>query len=232
MGDELIGHVLETLERAGLRAEAAYPAGRWVQATEPLAAVELHDLDFSGGQAKLTVWVLSPGTLGGLACQNAAAAAAAALYGAGMDVHMSRMEFQSRNDCFCIGLEVALAAHFDEAWSIGDRWSITCGDTLLEGVESFRAVRDQGRRVVGAFCQSAPVAVTPGNGGWTLTLVQWVRGTEDSQTEPFALVLADGSKTITYTGCHWNREEWEHLQGGLRRTRTGFALGREVSRDE
>ncbi len=224
---EFLDYVTQLLAQGGIRVGEEYPAGRWVHIETPLAAVGLRGMDFDGGQVQVNVRVLSPRVLGGRRCQQAALEVLTVLHGAGVDCRMEEMEFLEGSDCFCITVTAALDAVFGADWALGKRWRITCGGEALEQVTSFRAVRDQGRRVVGAFCQSEGVSVTPGRGAWELTLVQ--SGGEDVQEEPFALTLEDGDRSITYTGCHWNREEWDHHQGGSRRTRTGFALGREVT---
>ncbi len=227
MGTEFLTYVRDLLRKGGIRAGEEYPAGRWVQIQSPVAAVGLSGMDPHGGVVHIAVRVLSPRILGGWECQCAAAEATRVLYEKGLTVRMGQMSFLEDSDCFCIELEVTLSLVAQGDWPMGQRWKLTCGGEPLTGVESFRAVRDQGRRVVGTFCQSDPVAVTPGNGGWALTLVQWC-AEEDRQTEPFTLTVEDGERQIVFSGCHWNTEQWEHLQQGLRRTRTGFALKREV----
>ncbi len=225
---EFLEYVTGLLTGAGIRAGEEYPAGRWLRLQVPGAAVGLGGVDFEAGMILVRVKVLSPRTLGGWACQNAALEILAILHGAGLPGQMGEMEFLEGSDSFCIPIDLRLSGVFGESWSLGQRWTIRCGGTVLEQVEDFRAVRDQERRVIGASCQAQPVGVSPGHGAWVITLTQ--NGGEDVQQEPFVLTLEDGQQTITYSGCHWNREEWRCHQGGLKRVRTGFALGREVQR--
>lgn len=230
MGYELLNTVVELLRAAGLRAGEVYPAGEQVEILSPAAAVGLRSLDSRAGCAVVQVRLLSPRLLGGWCCQCTAAKAEAVLTEAGMRCESGEMEYLSGTDCFCILLTVE-ADVLPEGETVvpGQRWQVLCAGAVLEGVESFRAVRDQGRRVVGAFFQSEPVAVTPGNGGWEITLVRLLRGTEEEPEEPFELELRQPGMTVRYTGCCWNMTELEHTQRGLRVTRKGFALGREVS---
>lgn len=232
MGYELLEAVVGILTAAGIRAGEEYPAGERMEILSPAAAVGLRELDTDAGAARFTVRVLSPRILGGWCCQVWAARAAAALHGAGLSCSAGEMEYRSGSNCFCVTLDaewpVVMA---DGAWTPGQRWQVLCGDAVQEGVASFRAVRDQGRRVVGAFCRSDPVAVTPGSGGWALELVQWVLREPADTEEPFVLTVREGTRTHRYTGCCWNEVYYEHTQRGLCLTRRGFALGREVLED-
>lgn len=230
MGYELLDYVTGILERAGIRTGEEYPAGQFVEILSPVAAVGLRELDCESGEARFTVRVLSPRILGGWCCQTAAAKAVCALSGAGMACQTGEMEFLSGSDCFCVTVTASLAVFANaEGWEAGRRWRVFVGDAEQTGVTAFTAVRNQGRRVVGAFCQSEPVAVTPGNGGWELTLVQGVTAEPEDGAEPFTLTLRDDAREVRYTGCCWNVISWEHTQRGMVLTRKGFALGREVN---
>ncbi len=227
MGERFLNHIIRTLTHACIPVEAGYPAGKWVSLERAVTAVEVRDLDFDQGKAAFCIRVLSPRTLGGWECQRLAIDVLCALHSDGMEGRMGPMEFLQGSDCYCICVDGAMDVAFCKEWYPGKRWEIWCGDVTLENVESFRAVRDQGRRVIGSLCQEEPVGVTPGHGGWEIELVQYVRQATDVQTEPFTLAIRDRDRQITFTGCHWNREEWDHEQRGLRRTRKGFALRRE-----
>ena len=232
MGSEWLDYVTGLLTAAGLSAGEEYPAGSVPEVTTPVAAVGLRELDCAGGTVCFSVKILSPRRLGGWQCQQAAAAAVAALYDAGLECETGQMQFVSGSDCFCITLTASLTVSKKAgAWVAGPRWEILCGGVLQEGVIAFEARRDLDRRIVGAFCQSEPVGVSPGHGGWTLTLVQNLSSAaaEPEETgEPFELVARQDGWAAVYSGCCWNSFLWEHTPGGLRLTRTGFAVSREV----
>lgn len=197
----------------------------------PAAAVGLRELDREAGTAVFTVRILSPRMLGGWCCQVWAARAAEVLSGGGLRCQTGQMEYHSGSDCFCVVLTArwTLVRQEDGGWVPDSGWQIWIGETAQEGLLSFRAVRDRERRIVGAFCQSAPVAVTSGRDGWTLELVQRPDREPQEQTEPFDLTVLQGARQVCYTGCYWNETVWDHDRDGQRLTRRGFALGREVS---
>ena len=102
----------------------------------------------------------------------------------------------------------------------------------VEWVTEFTGQQDQGRRLIGATYQSAPLGVTNGTGGWEIRLVQqipWNALEADDPSEPFTLTLREESRDQTYTGCCWNSVERVHTSSGTRITRQGFALSREVT---
>lgn len=233
MGYELLEAVTELLNAAGLRAGEEYPAGERMEILRPAAAVGLRELDPVGATAEFVVRVLSPRMLGGWCCQVWAARATEALVGAGMDCGSGEMEYQSGTDCFCVVLTARWpVVRQGDGWAAGTGWQIRIGETVQEGVVSFRAVRSQGRRIVGAYCQAAPVAVTPGAGGWSLELIQRPDREPEMGEEPFVLTLREGDRSVRYTGCCWNETVWERDREGRRLIRRGFALEREAEHDE
>ena len=230
---ELLEYVTGVLLSAGLRAGEGYPGLQRPEVDQPMAAVGLRELDVPAGMARFQIRVLSPRILGGWCCQVWAARAAEALCGARMVCAAQQMEYLSGSDCFCVELEASVeVVSGPEGWVTGRRWRIFCGAVELTGVESFCAVRDRQRRLVGAHWESSPVAVTPGRDGWTLELVQIQAEEPDHVSEPFTLTVREGSRVHRYTGCCWNETRYDYRAEGLRLTRRGFALGRETVADE
>lgn len=230
LGRELIEWILTVLGGAGIRAEEEYPAGAQVELRSPAAAVGLRSLDLDEGTAELTVRVLSPRYLGGWSCQNTAAQVSAALHGNVLSVRTGEMEYRSGSDCFCVLLTVRAAVVPTPAGAAqGRRWQILVGDIAQAGVRSFRAVRSQDRRLVGAHYSGSCVGITPGRGGWELELVQHCDVMPAEPEEPFVLTVRGVGVTHRYTGCCWNETVAEYAQSGLVLTRRGFALTREES---
>ena len=122
---------------------------------------------------------------------------------------------------------VAAVGPNGEGWTAAGAMEVCVGGLLLEGVISFRAVRDQGRRRRGARGRGEPVGGTSGTDGGTIELVQ--RTTQEPQTaEPFELTLRRGKRSERFGGCCWNETVLEYDAAGGRMIRRGFALTREV----
>ena len=229
---ELLEFVSGALQAAGLPAGEAYPGLRQPEVDRPTAAVGLRELDTAAGVARFRVQVLSPRILGGWCCQVWAARAAQALTGAGMTCTTEEMEYVSGSDCFCTAVTASMAVVFGaDGWIPGQRWMVCCAEEEQLGVESFTAQRDQQRRLVGSHWAQAPVTVTPGRGGWVLELIQNLDRDPEEMEEPFVLTVRDGTQVHRYTGCCWNEIHYDYTGRGLRLTRRGFALEREVVTD-
>ena len=229
----LLVQLRELLEAAGIPAGEEYPAGERVEILNPVAVVGLRELDCANAVARFSVRVLSPRILGGWCCQRKAALAEQTLHRAGMTCAAAEMEYLSGSDCFCVSLTVSRPVYEDaNGWSAGDRWRVLRDDVEEKHVLSFRAVRNQGRRLLGAFCQSRPAGVTPGAGGWQIELVQSGAAESEEGQEPFTLTVYTGGVRRRYLGCCWNETEIILGGEGLRHIRRGFALEQEVEKDE
>ena len=228
MGYELLQALAELVRGAGLPAGESHPGTGAPAVEAPMAAVGLLGLDLPAGLAKYQVRVLSPRILGGWCCQVWAARVTETLHGAGLTCAGEEMEYLDGCDCFCVTVRADQPiTRGPEGWCTGNRMQILCGEKEQTGVESFTAVRDQGRRVQGATGQREPIAITPGRDGWKLELIQRVDRAPEPVGEPFTLTVREGDRESRYTGCCWNEERYEHTARGLRLIRRGFALGRE-----
>ena len=228
----LLEELKALLEAAQIPAGEEYPAGDRVEILSPVAAVGLRELDCANAVARFSVRILSPRILGGWCCQHKAAQAAQALHRAGMACSAEEMEYLRGSDCFCVSLTVTRPVYEGaQGWSAGSGWQVQRDGAEEKNVLSFRAVRNQGRRLVGTFCQSTPARVTPGAGGWEIELVQSGAAEPAEGTEPFTLTVHAAGAVQRYLGCCWN--ETEILLGGegLKRIRRGYALAREVEAD-
>lgn len=166
--------------------------------------------------------MISPRRLGGWQCQSMAAEASAALEAVGVSCRMEPMSYRGGSDCFEMAVIGKRRVAEQEAAPSG-LFRITIWDSTVTGVTDFSAVQDRGRRMIGALNQAAPVAVTPGTGGWRLKMVQLLPE-EGALTlepeEPFVLKVYEKGLVTSYQGCCWNtvrkimdqtrsRLEWE-----------------------
>ena len=228
MGYELLNAVVELLRGEGISAGEAYPGAGAPAVDGPQAAVGLMELDVPTGLAKFQVRVLSPRILGGWCCQSWAARVSEVLGRMGMACEVREMVYLDGLDCFCVEIraEQHVIRRRDGSYA-GARMQVFCGDAEQTGVESFTAARNQGRRILGAFCQSEVVGITPGRGGWELELIQRTDHLPAGTAEPFVLTVREGDRESRYLGCGWNEERFAHTRQGLRLIRRGFALSRE-----
>ena len=226
MGRERLELIAALLRRGGIPAGEAWPGAGRPEPEEPLAAVGLGEMDCVEGVARYAVDILSPRHLGGWRCQLTGAEAAKLLQEAGFSCRMGEMDYLEASDCFRVTVTARLPMESGDAG-----WEVCCGGVRQEGVISFRAVRDQGRRILGAMAQGEPVGITAGAGGWAIELIQKPSREPEEIAEPFEVTVRRGSTVERFGGCCWNETEAAHGEGGFRLTRRGFALTREVAKD-
>lgn len=224
--------MLSILEAAGVSARRDHPAGGLPKITEAVVAVGLAGLDLGEGKAEFSLRVLSPGRLGGWHCQQTGAAVAQAAEERELSAVLGEMTYLSGCDCFCAELRVRMDVYRDSlGWHPGSGWKCVWNGVSVEGVTEFSAEEQRNRRLVGGHCQSEPVAVTPGQGGWRLKLVQKFPGGRAPQTppeEPFELRVQHNGTAQVFSGCCWDRTRLVHTQAGILAERQGFALKQEV----
>lgn len=224
--------IAEILEKSGVSVMEAYPTGTMLHLTEPAAAVEMKALNCAEGKVMIGIRVLSPQSLGGWECQNAAACVAGALYDANIDCTCTQMEYLQRSDSFCVLVTARIPVFFENGkWMRGNPWEVFIENEKLEYANRFDAEQNQDRRLVGAVCQSQPVGVIPGaNTGWKIRLVQKIpfgRQIPEVQEEPFSLTVRKGGQIQQYRNCYWSGEKCSHSQSGVELEHWGYALERE-----
>ena len=228
MGRECLEWVLGLLQQGGIPAGEGWPGERRPEPEEAVAAVGLRAMDWEKGLVRISVDLLSPRRLGGWHCQMRAAEANRLLHGAGFSCETEQMEYLPESDCFRVGILASTAVETNsEGWTAAGAMEVSMNNLPLEGVISFRAEQDQGRRLLGSMARGEPVGVTSGTDGWTIELVQ--RTTREIQTEePFELTLRRGTRTERFRGCCWNETVLQYDAAGVRMIRRGFALTKEV----
>lgn len=234
MGIEWLSEIVQVLVSAGIRAGEAFPGGKWMDLTGPVAAVGLRDLNWREGMAEFEIRILSPRALGGWKCQETAAAAVVALEEEGASCRMEPMEYQAETDCFELAViaQQYVSGETEEAPAAG--FQILIGTDPVSYVTHFSAEQDRDRRLIGTLNERIPVGVTPAAGGWRIRLVQQIPPGGEAPAEPeepFELrVVEDGLRTL-FTGCCWNRVKKSLDADGVQAEWEGFALNREETAD-
>lgn len=235
MGLEWLNEIARILNDAGIRAGEAFPGGKWMEITGPVAAVSLRDLDYGAGLAEFEIRIISPRILGGWQCQHIAAEAVAALEREGVGCRLEPMEFRQGTDCFemvVIGERYVLDSQEESAEA--GLFEVLIGEEAVGYVTEFAAEQDRDRRLIGSLNQATPVGVTPGMGGWAIKMVQVLPRGADAAAEPeepFTLTVKEDGLTTVFSGCCWNRLKKQMDQSQIKAEWEGFALTREERTD-
>ncbi len=216
MSTALTGRVLQILRQAGLEAVEAYPGRKMPQLSAPCAAVQLQQAELSTREARVLVTVVSPGNLGGNACQDTAAAAAAALQGAGADCLMAGCSFDGAMGCFCADVQANFHGYQpDGSWEPG--MVVTIGDIHRPHAVSavFWRATDEDTTVLA-------------NAQWHFRLEeQFPPGVveEADPGTPFVMLVHYSGRTEQLTGCVFKSQRRENGPLGTRQVREGTAAG-------
>lgn len=235
MGIEWLNQIVEILASAGIRADEAYPGGKWTELSGPVAAVSLKDLNYRERTAEFEIRIISPRVLGGWQCQHIAAEAVAALEGAGITCRMEPMRYQAGTDCFemaVIGTKYVFAA--EEEIAVPDAFEVLVGEETVNYVTEFSGTQDRQRRLIGSIELQTPVGITPATGGWSIRMVQVIpRGGQITAepVEPFELTVKETGLSTVYSGCGWNVVKKQMDQSQTKLIWEGFALTREETAD-
>ena len=142
MGQMIVDKVVEVLRAGGIRAEAAFPSGKLVRVTEPVAAVSLEQAQPQEYRSVVLVEILAPQEIGGYLCQKKALEACGLLEAEGGVCEQGRCMFYRNSNLFRVPIRVTLhfAARAGSVEAI-PKAMITAGGMQLPYVCAFSAVQ-------------------------------------------------------------------------------------------
>lgn len=216
MGGLILDSVVSMLNHGGIRAEAAYPAGRITRVTSPVAAVSLEKADQKSQKVTVRVDILGPKEGGGYICQKKALEACAILEEGGAVCCQQGCDFLNKGNVFCVTVlaefrgtaranELEEMPHF-EVYIGSTRLRYACGFTAEQIPSSTGELVDQ------AF--------------WKITLEEFfpwgiLEGLQGNST--FNMELRHEQNVEMYTNCKWTGKKRIAEETGLRQIRTGIA---------
>ena len=228
----ILERVLQKLRKAGFPAELAYSGKKHAAVTEVVAAVHMGKVDRGACQTAVAVNILCPAGMGGTACEEAGLRAVEALHADGADCIMQGCSYDGLTRCFCVAITAVYAgmAIGDGALGLGFSVSID-GETLSYALE-FTAEEQYSNELRYCMGERTPRGVSLGYGGWNICLVELIPtgGKETgTQTGSFSLQIDGLYGSEVYQDCVWTSVKREFTRQGLKCTRKGLAVRREVS---
>ena len=227
----ILERVLQRLRQAGFPAELAYSGKKQTAVTEPVAAVHIGKVDRGAYQITVAVSILCPAGMGGAACEEAGLRAVEALHEDGAVCTMQGCKY----DGLIRSFSVAIQAVYTMATGQGEQekadFSVSIdGETLPYALE-FTAEERQKHELRYAMGERNPKGVSLGSGSWDICLVERIpTGGEDlaEQTGSFTIQIAGQHGNEIYRQCMWISVKREFTRQGLKCTRKGIAVRREV----
>ena len=130
-----IEEAIQSLNRAGIRAERGYPGKRLPELNQPQVAVNIHRWEPQTGTLTLRASVMSPASLGGGYCEDVAGLVCNVLCRLGGMCVQDGCENVSRTELLCI----RVTAEFRQEEQV--RFSVSVGNTPVADAVAFAAWR-------------------------------------------------------------------------------------------
>ncbi len=228
---EIVELALQTLTEAGIHAMEAYPARRYLQISEPVAAVHLAKVDRQARSVTLEIIVYVPSTLGGTACEREALKVTAAISALGADCVQSGCEYDAMARLYSTKVTACFADVIGtDACELGLDFAVKLDGVSAPYAVSFCAECEIDTAGVSEIGEDVPAYYRQGENTWKLTLEERLPAgaIEDAQgSADFTLTLArrDGS-VDTYNGCYWLSEKKTYSSSGIHRVRVGIAASK------
>ena len=220
MATLIIDTVIAALETAEIPVVGGYPGEMLPELSQPMAAVNLKNLDYTARCATVLVTVLVPMGFGGGACEEEAIRVGKILEALGGACVQEACRFNGYGDAYSVDV---MGTFYGEAvlaeWETESDFTVKIGQTEITNAVGFRA-----EQVVD------PSTGTPANdAAWTFRLEERFRRGDHpkpSPVEPFTLTVRRSGSTELYTECKWTSVQLENTTTGLRQIRQGVAKTR------
>lgn len=228
---EIVELAIQTLTDAGIHTIEAYPARRYLQITEAVAAVHLKKVDRQARSVTLEILVYVPATLGGTACEREALKVTSAISALGADCVQSGCEYDSMARLYSTKVTACFADVIgSDSCELGLDFTVKINGVEARYAVSFSTACEIDTAGFSEIGEDTPAYYRQGENTWTLTLEEEfpAGASEDAQdTADFTLTLVrrDGS-TDTYSGCYWLSDKKTYTSSGIHRVRVGIATSK------
>lgn len=230
MGNVILQQVLTALKNGGFAAELAYPGRKMPQITGPVAAVHMARVDSAALTSTVSVTILSPGELGGAACEAEAMGAMELLLDCGAVCVQEGCVYDRVSQLYAVEIRAAFAGISQTEGIAGTGFFVSINGVSHDRAVAFQSEETRDYTVEYVTTEPLPMANGTGMVQWSLRLEEQIPVGTAEPAEPspgFSLVVTTNEKTEIYTGCQWTSINREYSSQGLRRLRKGFALKRE-----
>lgn len=236
MGISILELVLRELKQANFTADIAFPGQKYPVLTEPVAAVHLEKVDRANLSVTVEVNIICPASFGGTACELEALRATEVLRWAGAVCVQNGCSYDGLAQVYQVSV-MATFTGITEAddCTIGPGFLVYINDLRVLNAVSFTGEKTAEHKAQFAIGMNSPVGIAPGSWLWSIRLEELIpAGTSEvsQTTELFELRLETAVQVEKFYHCRWLTEKREFTREGLRRTRIGIAMSREVSEAE
>ena len=233
MGISILEMVLRLLRQEDFTADIGYPGQKYPVLTEPVVAVHLEKVDRTNLSVTVEISVISPASLGGAACELEALRATEVLRWAGATCVQNGCRYDGLAQVYTVSVMATFTGITEaDSCTIGPGFTVHISNVYHPYAVSFTATRTGEHEVQYAVGENAPVGLSAGSWVWKLELEEVIPSGSIEAEQPsdlFELKLTTPVQTEQYYHCRWTSEKREFTQKGLKRTRVGIAMSREVT---
>lgn len=232
MGYSILELVLRRLRQASFNADVAFPGQMYPQITDTVAAVHIEKVDRANLTVTVEINIICPASMGGTACEVEALRATETLRWSGAVCIQNGCTYDGAAQVYVVPI-LATFTGVTEAddCTIWPGFYCYLNDYFHRFAVAFTVESTNGGQVEYVMGEAAPVGISLGSSLWEIQLEELIPSGSPEEDEPegdFVLQIVTDQKTETYSGCRWVSVKREFTKQGLRRTRKGYALLREV----
>ena len=232
MGISILEMVLRLLRQENFTADIAYPGQKYPVLTEPVAAVHLEKVDRANLTVTVEINIISPAALGGGKCEIEALRATEVLRWSGATCVQNGCSYDGVAQVYVVSIMATFTAVTEEDdCVIGPGFKVHISDIYHPYAISFTATQSANHEAQYEIGELAPMGLSPGQWGWKLELEELIPAGSPEAEQPaelFTLKLTTDLQTEYYYHCRWTSVKREFGKHGLRRTRVGVAMSKEV----
>ena len=232
MGYSILELVLRRLREEGFAADVAFPGQMFPQITDTVAAVHIEKVERADLTVTIEVSIICPAAMGGTACEVEALRATEILRWAGAVCVQNGCTYDGVAQVYVVNV-LATFTGVTEAddCTIWPGFYCYINEEVQRFAVGFSMEERRDIQTVYGYGSGNPVGSSLGKCAWTVQVEELIPcgspETEDAAGE-FTLKVVTDQKTESYSGCRWTSIKREMTRQGLRRIRTGIALGREA----
>ena len=233
MGNGILDRAAAKLREAGFRTGYGFPGQARAMADRAVAALHLEKVDNTASVVTVEVSIICPASLGGGQCEIEALRATEVLRWSGATCVQNGCKYDGVAQVYVVAVLPTFTAITEEdGCTIGPGFTVHLSDIYHPYAISFTATQNADHEVRHEIGELAPIGLAPGNWTWKIELEELIPAGSPEAEQPadlFELKLTTDIQTERYYHCRWTSVKREFTKNGLRKTRIGVAMDREVS---
>lgn len=232
MGISILEMVLRLLRQEDFTADIAYPGMKYPVLTEPVVAVHLEKVDRSSLEVTVEVTIICPAFLGGTTCELEALRATEVLRWNGAKCIQHGCSYDGLAQVYQVSVMATFTGITEEdSCTIGPGFTVHLSGIYHPYAIGFTATETADHAACYEMGETAPIGLSPGSTLWKLELEELIPAGSPEAEQPadlFELKLTTEIQTEHYYHCRWTSVKREFTRDGLRKTRVGYAMSKEV----